>query len=284
MSLFLFYSTYKLISLVHSWDYPFVSIPEIDTIFKNMVFGQLFFYSFLFWVIIETEVHLFPFHNKSQDPKKIDQHTVPFNNYNKLIALFLILVRSCQKSIDTVNPHAKNVESKYLFNHHTSFSHNRSVPVPKFGDKGSDPHNYDHPNDKESDGTRAMQFTDSLLIDGSDCNGVTNHRELYYVEIRFAECFMSNADTLVFQPSKNDVERQSNHRRGNQHCVSEDDVLRVVGSCAGDCGPWERLLFMMTHSHMIGVQGSAEKDWYVDVDEGVKLESAKHLPLILGAG
>lgn len=66
----------------------------------------------LFWVVVETEVHFFPLHDESQNPEKIYQDAVPLHNDRVLVTLLLILVGSCEKTINAVDPDSKHVKGK----------------------------------------------------------------------------------------------------------------------------------------------------------------------------
>ncbi len=127
-----------------------------------------------------------------------------------------------------------------------------------------------------------MQLSDSLLIYGSNGNGVANHREFSDVEVPFAQRFMSNTNALIFQPSENYVERQGDYRWGSKHSVPEDDVLGVVAGSIRDSRPGERFLFVVFDCHVVSVKGRKEEDRHVKVHQGIDLEPAEKDTIIQG--
>lgn len=60
-----------------------------------------------------------------------------------------------------------------------------------------------------------MQLSDTFFINGSDGDRVTEHWEHGKIEIRLVKSSMTDSDTLVLEPSENDVKGQGDNWRGD---------------------------------------------------------------------
>lgn len=152
--------------------------------------------------------------------------------------------------------------------------------MSEFWNESCDSNYYNHPDNEKSNCARAVKLSNSFLVNSSYRDWVTDHGNFYNIKVPLAKRFVSYPNTFIFKPSENDKKGQSNYWRGNQHSVSKDYVLRIIGGCISDSRPRKRLDLFMTHSHVICVERSAEKNRDVDIHERIDLEPAQHLPLL----
>lgn len=145
--------------------------------------------------------------------------------------------------------------------------------------EGCYPNNYDHPNHKKYYCTWTVKLTNSFLINRSNSYRVTNHWKLSHIQVPSAQSFVSDSSALVLKPSENYIKIQWYYRRGNQHCVPENNVLRVMAGSVSHSGPRKRFLLFMWHSHVISVKRSTEQNWNVHVHQWVDSETTQHLSL-----
>lgn len=125
-----------------------------------------------------------------------------------------------------------------------------------------------------------MKLSNTFLINGSDGDRVAEHWEHGKIEIRLVKSSMTYSDALVFEPSENDVKRQGDDWRGDQHGVAEDDVLGVVTGGHGDSAPGVGFLFVMAYGHVIGVERCHNQDRDIQVQQRIDLEGAESLYLL----
>ena len=119
-----------------------------------------------------------------------------------------------------------------------------------------------------------MQLSDTFFINGSDGDRVTEHWEHGKIEIRLVKSSMTDSDTLVLEPSENDVKGQGDNWRGDEHGVAEDDVLGVVTGGHGDSAPGIGFLLFMADGHVVGVERGDDEYRDIEVEQGIDLERA----------